>query len=304
MSDTADATDGGESTKSERERIRERKLRELQELEREGEIGGEPAEKLGEESTATPDEIDRCRRTGGVPPCRRRARRGGSRLLRRLVRPLSDDGADDRGDRKRHRRRRGEGRCRRQPGDRPAARRTHPRPSSCTPTVRRSTGLRARRTERRWSRRSNARPDPGRNVDENRSHRPTCPLRPRRGRRPVAQPKTRATRLIVIEKIAILGGTGDIGQGLALRLAADTHHEVTIGSRDAERAETKAEEYTTELDSRGLDATVAGAENETAAAAAAESSYSRSHRTTSATPSRRSPIRSTRVTCSSRPRPG
>lgn len=57
MSDTADATDGGESTKSERERIRERKLRELQEeLEREGEIGGEPAEKLGEESTATPDE--------------------------------------------------------------------------------------------------------------------------------------------------------------------------------------------------------------------------------------------------------
>jgi len=58
MSDTADATDGDESTKSERERIRERKLRELQEeLEREGEIGGgEPAEKPGEESTATPNE--------------------------------------------------------------------------------------------------------------------------------------------------------------------------------------------------------------------------------------------------------
>jgi NADPH-dependent F420 reductase len=69
-------------------------------------------------------------------------------------------------------------------------------------------------------------------------------------------------------KIAILGGTGDIGQGLALRLAADTPHEVTIGSRDAERAETKAEEYTTELDSRGLDAAVAGAENEAAAAGA------------------------------------
>ncbi|WP_144924785.1 NADPH-dependent F420 reductase [Halorubrum salsamenti] len=68
--------------------------------------------------------------------------------------------------------------------------------------------------------------------------------------------------------IAILGGTGDIGQGLALRLAADTPHEVTIGSRDAERAETKAEEYTTELDSRGLDAAVAGAENEAAAAGA------------------------------------
>jgi len=66
--------------------------------------------------------------------------------------------------------------------------------------------------------------------------------------------------------IAILGGTGDIGQGLALRLAADTSHEVTVGSREAERAETKAEEYTTELGSRGLDAGVAGAENPTAAA--------------------------------------
>ena len=66
--------------------------------------------------------------------------------------------------------------------------------------------------------------------------------------------------------IAILGGTGDIGQGLALRLAADTSHKVTVGSREAERAETKAEEYTTELDSRGLDAAVAGAENAAAAA--------------------------------------
>ena len=69
-------------------------------------------------------------------------------------------------------------------------------------------------------------------------------------------------------KIAILGGTGDIGEGLALRLAADTPHHVSIGSRDAEKAENKAEEYTTELQSRGLDATVEGAENATAAAAA------------------------------------
>ena len=68
--------------------------------------------------------------------------------------------------------------------------------------------------------------------------------------------------------IAILGGTGDIGQGLALRLAADTSHEVTVGSREAENAETKAEEYTTELDSRGIDAEIAGAENTVAAAAA------------------------------------
>jgi len=68
--------------------------------------------------------------------------------------------------------------------------------------------------------------------------------------------------------IAILGGTGDIGQGLALRLAADTSHEVLIGSRDAEKAETKAEEYTTELESRGLDAEVFGFENADAAESA------------------------------------
>ncbi|MFC5133232.1 MULTISPECIES: NADPH-dependent F420 reductase [Haloferacaceae] len=65
--------------------------------------------------------------------------------------------------------------------------------------------------------------------------------------------------------IAILGGTGDIGEGLALRLAADTSHEVLIGSRDAEKAETKAGEYTTELDSRGLDREVRGFENVAAA---------------------------------------
>ena len=69
-------------------------------------------------------------------------------------------------------------------------------------------------------------------------------------------------------KIAILGGTGDIGEGLALRLAADTPHHVSIGSRDAEKAENKAEEYTTELESRGLEASVEGAENATVAATA------------------------------------
>ncbi|TKX80932.1 NADPH-dependent F420 reductase [Halorubrum sp. SD626R] len=69
-------------------------------------------------------------------------------------------------------------------------------------------------------------------------------------------------------QIAILGGTGDIGEGLALRLAADTPHRVSIGSREAEKAENRAEEYTTELESRGLNATVGGAENAAAAAAA------------------------------------
>jgi len=69
-------------------------------------------------------------------------------------------------------------------------------------------------------------------------------------------------------QIALLGGTGDIGEGLALRLAYDTNHEVIVGSRDAEKAETKAGEYETELSSRGADVTVGHAENPEAAAGA------------------------------------
>ncbi|MFW5935280.1 MAG: NADPH-dependent F420 reductase [Halolamina sp.] len=61
--------------------------------------------------------------------------------------------------------------------------------------------------------------------------------------------------------IAILGGTGDIGEGLALRLAYHTNHEVLIGSRDAEKAENKAGEYETELDSRGVETTIEGGGN-------------------------------------------
>ena len=66
-------------------------------------------------------------------------------------------------------------------------------------------------------------------------------------------------------RIALLGGTGDIGEGLALRWAYDTHHEVVVGSRDPERARSKAEEYETELDSRGVDRKVTGFANEMAA---------------------------------------
>lgn len=62
-------------------------------------------------------------------------------------------------------------------------------------------------------------------------------------------------------RIALLGGTGDIGQGLALRWAYDTDHEVVVGSREANRARTKAEEYVTELDSRGVEAAIEGYEN-------------------------------------------
>jgi len=69
-------------------------------------------------------------------------------------------------------------------------------------------------------------------------------------------------------QIALLGGTGDIGEGLALRFAYDTDHDVLIGSREASRAETKAREYETELDSRGVDVDIAGESNADAAAGA------------------------------------
>ncbi|SFF85308.1 hypothetical protein SAMN04488063_0528 [Halopelagius inordinatus] len=66
-------------------------------------------------------------------------------------------------------------------------------------------------------------------------------------------------------RIALLGGTGDIGEGLALRWAYHTDHDVVIGSRDPERAREKADEYETELSSRGRDRKVNGFVNEMAA---------------------------------------
>ena len=69
-------------------------------------------------------------------------------------------------------------------------------------------------------------------------------------------------------RIALLGGTGDIGEGLALRWAYHTDHDVVVGSREAERARGKAEEYETELVSRDVERTIEGYENEEAAARA------------------------------------
>ncbi|MDL5361781.1 NADPH-dependent F420 reductase [Halalkalicoccus sp. NIPERK01] len=66
-------------------------------------------------------------------------------------------------------------------------------------------------------------------------------------------------------RIALCGGTGDIGEGLALRFAYDTDHELLIGSRDPEKARVKAEEYVTELGSRGVETTIKGFENAMAA---------------------------------------
>ncbi|WP_226042662.1 NADPH-dependent F420 reductase [Natrinema sp. DC36] len=66
-------------------------------------------------------------------------------------------------------------------------------------------------------------------------------------------------------EIALLGGTGDIGQGLALRWARDTDHSVVIGSRDADKAEQKANEYYSSLKEIGVTPDIAGYSNETAA---------------------------------------
>ena len=66
-------------------------------------------------------------------------------------------------------------------------------------------------------------------------------------------------------RIALLGGTGDIGAGLALRWGFDTDHEVLVGSRDPERAREKADEYGAELEGHGVEADIKGFENSMAA---------------------------------------
>ncbi|WP_049922223.1 NADPH-dependent F420 reductase [Halopiger djelfimassiliensis] len=66
-------------------------------------------------------------------------------------------------------------------------------------------------------------------------------------------------------RIALLGGTGDIGEGLALRFARDTDHEVLIGSRDPEKARDAVADYESILEDHGADATVKGFANEMAA---------------------------------------
>jgi hypothetical protein len=65
-------------------------------------------------------------------------------------------------------------------------------------------------------------------------------------------------------KIALLGGTGDIGAGLALRLAL-LGYEVIIGSRKIEKATSKCEEYIKTLENVKRGCTLAGKSNEDAA---------------------------------------
>ncbi|GAB3036929.1 NADPH-dependent F420 reductase [Natronobiforma cellulositropha] len=66
-------------------------------------------------------------------------------------------------------------------------------------------------------------------------------------------------------RLALIGGTGDIGRALALRFARDTDHEVLIGSRDPEDARAAAAGYERELAAHGFDRSIMGFVNEMAA---------------------------------------
>jgi NADPH-dependent F420 reductase len=69
-------------------------------------------------------------------------------------------------------------------------------------------------------------------------------------------------------QLALLGGTGDVGEGLALRVGRDTDHTVVVGSRDADRAREAADDYAATLADHGSEATIEGAANPDAAARA------------------------------------
>lgn len=66
-------------------------------------------------------------------------------------------------------------------------------------------------------------------------------------------------------RIALVGGTGEIGEGLALRLGRDTEFELTIGSRDERKASDCADAYRRELRRHGVDRSIEAATNESAA---------------------------------------
>ncbi|MCU4973459.1 NADPH-dependent F420 reductase [Halobacteria archaeon AArc-m2/3/4] len=69
-------------------------------------------------------------------------------------------------------------------------------------------------------------------------------------------------------RIALVGGTGELGEGLALRLGRDTGFELTIGSRDQRKASECAEAYRRELRRHDVDRRMDAATNESAAAEA------------------------------------
>ncbi len=66
-------------------------------------------------------------------------------------------------------------------------------------------------------------------------------------------------------KISLLGGTGDIAEGLVLRWSK-AGHEILVGSRSKEKADTITEGYVEKIKSLGVEPNVQGMENAEAAA--------------------------------------
>lgn len=69
-------------------------------------------------------------------------------------------------------------------------------------------------------------------------------------------------------QIALLGGTGDIGEGLTLRWGRDTDYDLVVGSRTPEKARQRADVYEEQIRDRGGDATIDGTSNADAVAGA------------------------------------
>ncbi|MFC6874501.1 NADPH-dependent F420 reductase [Halobellus marinus] len=66
-------------------------------------------------------------------------------------------------------------------------------------------------------------------------------------------------------RIALLGGTGEVGEGLALRWGYHTDHDVVIGSRDPDDAHAAADEYAATLSAHGRERKLTGFRNGMAA---------------------------------------
>jgi hypothetical protein len=63
-------------------------------------------------------------------------------------------------------------------------------------------------------------------------------------------------------KIGIVGGTGDIGEGMAMRMSP--FFDVIVGSREADKAEQTCKMGSETLKKRGLDCSLTGVSNQTA----------------------------------------
>lgn len=68
-------------------------------------------------------------------------------------------------------------------------------------------------------------------------------------------------------KIGLIGGTGDIGEGLAVRWGLETGHEILVGSRSAEKASARAAAFLGKIEAAGKKgrASIVGVTNEDAA---------------------------------------